>query len=147
MLNQVQVIGHLGRDPEVRYAPSGDAIASFSVAATEKWKSKTGDQQEHTEWFRCVAHGRLGEVCGQYLKKGGHVYVQGKLRTRKWQDKDGADRQSTEMIVSTMQMLGGKSSGATGGDDQYAPAAPPAARPQNKPQQQAAQEFDDDIPF
>ena len=146
MLNQVQVIGHLGRDPEVRYAPSGDAIASFSVAATEKWKSKAGDQQEHTEWFRCVAHGRLGEVCGEYLKKGTQVYVQGKLRTRKWQDKDGADRQSTEMIVSTMQMLGGKSSGATGGDAPQAPAIRLQQQPR-QPQRPADDLVDDEIPF
>lgn len=156
MLNQTQVIGHLGRDPEVRYSPGGDAIASFSVAATEKWKDKaSGETQEHTEWFRCVAYGRLGEVCGEYLKKGAQVFVQGKLRTRAYQGRDGEERKTTELIVGDMKMLGGRGDRQAGGD---APAerqaAKPAAAPKPAPAPAPAKtgqggfdDFEDSIPF
>ena len=107
-LNRVTIMGHLGQDPEVKYTQSGNAVANFSVAAAEKWKDKSGEPQEHTEWFRVSAWGKLAEICGQYLTKGAAVYIEGKLRTRKWQDKDGQDRYTTEVIASSMQMLGGK---------------------------------------
>jgi single-strand DNA-binding protein len=107
-VNKAIILGNLGHDPEVRYASSGDAIANFSIATTESWKDKaTGEKKELTEWHRCVAYGKIGEICGQYLKKGSAVYVEGSIHTRKWKDKDGQDRYSTEIKVSAMQMLGG----------------------------------------
>lgn len=110
-VNKVILIGNLGRDPEVRYMPSGDAIATLSIATTETWKDKNGDRQEATEWHRVVFFGRQAEICGQYLKKGSQVYVEGSLRTRKWQDKDGQDRYTTEIRGDRMQMLGSRAGG------------------------------------
>lgn len=108
-LNQVQIIGRLGNDPEMRYTASGSAIANMSVATTEKWRDKqTGEQQERTEWHRVSFFGRIAEVCGEYLKKGSQVYISGKLQTRKWQDQDGNDRWTTEIVGRDMQMLGGQ---------------------------------------
>ena len=157
-VNKVIIVGNLGRDPETRYMPSGDAMTNIAVATTDKWKDKaTGEQKEATEWHRVAFFGKLAEIAGQYLKKGSQVYIEGKLRTRKWTDKDGIEKYSTEIIADTMQMLGSRQ-GAGGGsaamDDggygggygggapaQRAPASAPAKRPQN------IDDMDDDIPF
>ena len=134
MINKVTVIGNLGRDPETRYSQDGKAICNFTVAATESWKDKTsGEMRDITEWVRCVAFGRLGEVCGQYLHKGKQVYVEGKMRTRSW-EKDGITRYTTEVHISEMKMLGTKA-------ERSEPGVPQT--PRND------QPFDDgsDIPF
>lgn len=111
-VNKVIIIGNLGRDPEVRYMPSGDAVATLAVATTDTWKDKsTGEKKEQTEWHRISFFGRVAEVCGQYLKKGSAVYVEGSLRTRKYTDKDGVEKYSTEIRGETMQMLGGRAGG------------------------------------
>ena len=145
-VNKVILVGNLGRDPEVRYMPNGNAVANVTLATTESWKDKqTGDKQERTEWHNVVFFSRLAEIAGEYLKKGSQVYVEGSLRTRKWQDKSGNDRYTTEIIASDMQMLGGRGGGSTG----YAAgeAAPSAAEPSQPSAGTAAPEFDDDIPF
>ncbi len=114
-VNKVIVVGNLGRDPEIRYMPSGDAIATLAVATTDKWKDKaSGEQKEATEWHRISAFGKLAEIMGQYLKKGSQVYIEGKLKTRKYTDKDGVEKYSTEIVCDTMQMLGGRQ--GMGGD-------------------------------
>lgn len=105
MVNKTTIIGNLGADPEIRYTQSGDQVATFSVATTERWKDKSGQQQEATEWHRVVAWRRLAEICGEYLGKGSMVYVEGKLQTRKWQDKNGAERYTTEIVAKEMKML------------------------------------------
>lgn len=106
-LNKVQIIGNLGRDPETRYMPNGDCVCNIAVATTETWKDKnTGEKKEQTEWHRVVMYRKLGEIAGQYLKKGSSVYLEGKLQTRKWTDKDGVERYTTEIIADSMQMLG-----------------------------------------
>lgn len=107
MVNKVIIIGNLGKDPEVRYSQSGSAIASFSVATTETWKKQDGSKEELTEWHKCVAFRRLGEICGEYLSKGSKVFIEGRLQTRKWDDKDGKANYTTEIVVSEMKMLGG----------------------------------------
>ncbi len=112
-VNKVILVGNLGRDPEVRYMPSGDAIANLSLATTDTWKDKSGEKQEATEWHRVVFFGKQAEICGQYLKKGSQIYVEGSLRTRKYQDKDGQDRYITEIRGDRMQMLGGRAGGGT----------------------------------
>lgn len=151
MLNQAQIIGHLGRDPELRYLPNGDAIASLAIATTEKWKDKnTGEQKEATEWHRVSAFGKLAEIMGQYLKKGSLVFIHGKITTRKYTDKDGIDRYATEIRADEMKMLGGKDGGAQA----QRQATPP--RQAAPPRQQADQavssgsgfdDMDSDIPF
>ncbi|WP_432719311.1 single-stranded DNA-binding protein [Jeongeupia wiesaeckerbachi] len=162
-LNKVILIGNLGRDPEVRYLPNGDAVCNFSIATTENWKDKSGQKQEKTEWHNITMYRRLAEIASQYLKKGSSVYIEGKLQTRKWQDKQtGADRYTTEIIADQMQMLGGRSGGGAGGSmdqggggyDDFnqsyapAPAAAPAARPQAAPApKRSFDDFEDDIPF
>ena len=108
-VNKVILIGNLGRDPEVRYLPSGEAVANFSIATTEKWKDKSGEVKEQTEWHRISFFGRQAEICGEYLRKGSAVYVEGRLQTRKWTDKEGVEKYSTEIRGDRMQMLGGKS--------------------------------------
>lgn len=149
-LNKVIIIGNLGKDPETRYAPSGDAICNITVATTETWKDKTsGEKREATEWHRVAFFGKLAEVAGQYLKKGSQVYVEGRLQTRKWQDKDGTDRYTTEIRGDEMKMLGSRPEGAS--------APRQGAQQQSQPQQssQGAQptkggfdDFEDDqIPF
>ena len=159
-LNKVQIIGNLGRDPEVRYTPNGNAVCNVSVATTRQWKNKdSGERQEETEWHRVVFYDRLAEIAGEYLKKGRSVYVEGRLKTRKWQDKEGKDQYTTEVSATEMQMLGsreGMGGGEErGGGDDYgdrpqqrsAPAARPAA---SKPAAKPATGFDamdDDIPF
>ncbi len=109
-LNRVTLIGHLGRDPEMRHLPDGGAVTNFSIATTEQWKDKSGEKQEKTEWHRISTFQKLAEICGEYLKKGSQVYIEGKLQTRKWTDKDGIEKYSTEIIADRMQMLGGKPS-------------------------------------
>jgi len=108
-LNKVHLIGNLGKDPELRFMPNGDAVCNFSIATTENWKDKAGAKQEKTEWHNIVMYRKLAEISGEYLKKGSAVYLEGKLQTRKWQTKEGQDRYSTEIIADQMQMLGGKS--------------------------------------
>lgn len=131
-VNKVILIGNLGRDPETRYAPSGNAICNVRIATTRNWKDKaSGEKREETEWHSVVFYDRLAEIAGEYLKKGRPVYVEGRLKTRKWQDKDGHDRYTTEVIADSMQLLGSRDGG--GGDDgggysREAPAQGPAAR-------------------
>ncbi len=151
-VNKVILIGNLGRDPEVRYMPSGSAVANVALATSEQWKDKqSGEQQERTEWHNVVFFNRLAEIVGEYLKKGSQVYVEGSLRTRKWQDKSGNDRYSTEIVASEMQMLGGRGGGgggSSGGGGNYDYNQEPAAsrQPASAPAS-APEEFDDDIPF
>jgi single-strand DNA-binding protein len=161
-VNKVIIVGNLGRDPEIRYMPSGDAIANIAVATSYKSKDKnTGEQKEVTEWHRISFFGRLAEIVGQYLKKGSSVYVEGRLQTRKYTDKDGVEKYATDIVAETMQMLGGRQGmgGDSGMDDggydappqrqQQAPRqAPPApaARPAPKPAPNFS-DMDDDIPF
>jgi single-strand DNA-binding protein len=117
-VNKVILIGNLGRDPEVRYSPDGAAIANLSVATTSSWKDKaTGERKDETEWHRVVFYGRTAEVAGEYLKKGKPVYIEGRLKTRKWTDKEGQDKYTTEIVGDTMQMLGGREGGGGGGGD------------------------------
>ncbi len=105
-LNKVMIIGHLGRDPEMRYTPSGRPVASFSVAVSRNWKSSNGERRSETEWFKIVAWGRLAEICKEYLHKGQQVYIEGRLQTRKWEDKEGQQRTSVEVVANEMTMLG-----------------------------------------
>jgi single-strand DNA-binding protein len=141
-VNKVILIGNLGRDPEVRYSPNGGAIANITLATSESWKDKnTGEQVDKTEWHRVVFFRRLAEIAGEYLKKGSKVYIEGKLQTRKWQDKEGNDRYTTEVVANEMQMLDSR-----GGSTSYNQDETPAA--QSTPQEPApAGDFDDDIPF
>ena len=146
-VNKVILIGNLGQDPEIKYMPSGSAVTNVSLATTERFKDKeTGEQQERTEWHRVAMFGRLAEIAGEYLRKGSQVYIEGRLRTRKWQDKQGQDRYSTEIIADEMQMLGGRGGGmsaSTEGGASERPAPSRAARTAAEP----AAELDDDIPF
>lgn len=155
-VNKVILIGNLGRDPEVRYMPSGGAVANFSIATSDTWKDKqTGEQQERTEWHNLVFYGRLAEIAGEYLKKGSKIFVEGRLQTRKWQDKNtGQDRYSTEIVVSDMQMLDGRGAGA-GGDFGEPPMSGPRsgersndrASRSSSPATTGSDELEDDIPF
>lgn len=156
-VNKVILVGNLGRDPEVRYSAEGAAICNISIATTSNWKDKTtGERREETEWHRIVFYNRLAEVVGEYLKKGRAVYVEGRLRTRKWQNKEGQDQYTTEVIADQMQMLGGRDSASNdggGGGYESGGQSKPAARPQaQRPQAPAAStanlgDLDDDIPF
>jgi single-strand DNA-binding protein len=157
-VNKVILIGNLGKDPEVRYAPSGSAICNVTIATSRQWKDKTsGERQEETEWHRVVFFDRLAEIAGEYLKKGRPVYVEGRLRTRKWTDKDGVEKYTTEITATDMQLLGGREGGGGGGGSDEMGAAPaqrsaPAARsaPAPKPAPKSSTGFDDmddDIPF
>ncbi|SCZ68042.1 single-stranded DNA-binding protein [Thiohalomonas denitrificans] len=122
-INKVILVGNLGRDPDVRYTSNGSAVANIAIATSEQWKDKqTGQQQEKTEWHRVVMFGRLGEIAGEYLRKGQQVYIEGRLQTRKWQGQDGQDRYTTEIVANEMQMLGGPRGGGGGGAD-YNPNA------------------------
>jgi single-strand DNA-binding protein len=155
-VNKVILIGNLGRDPETRYTADGAAITNISIATTRRYKDASGQQQEETEWHRVAFFGRLAEIAGEYLRKGRSVYVEGRLRTRKWQDKDGNDKYTTEVVAENMQMLGsreGMGGGADfegGGEEQRAaaPARSSSARPAPaaKPATNVA-DMDDDIPF
>jgi len=166
-VNKVIIVGNCGQDPETRFMPSGGAVTNLSLATSESWKDKnTGDQQERTEWHRVVFFNRLAEIAGEYVKKGSKLYIEGSLRTRKWQGQDGQDRYTTEIVASEMQMLdsrGGQQSGdydqSQGSYQQSAPQAQQQSVPQQQqsapqqsaPQQSAPQQqggaFDDDIPF
>lgn len=123
-VNKVILVGNLGNDPEVRYMPNGNAVANLSLATSESWKDQQGQVQERTEWHRLTMYRRLAEIAGEYLKKGSQIYVEGKLQTRKWQDQQGQDRYTTEIIVDQMQMLGGRGGEGGGGNGGY-------QRPQN----------------
>ncbi|MEO7008699.1 MAG: single-stranded DNA-binding protein [Caldimonas sp.] len=161
-VNKVIIVGNLGRDPEVRYTPNGNAVCNVSIATTRSWKNKeSGDKSEETEWHRVVFYDRLAEIAGEYLKKGRSVYVEGRLKTRKWQDKDNVEKFTTEIIATDMQMLGGREgmgSGADegGGGSTYGERPAPASRPSGaaagaaKPAAKSSTGFDnmdDDIPF
>lgn len=162
-VNKVILVGNLGADPETRYAPSGDAICNIRIATTDTWRDKTsGEKREATEWHRVVFFGKLAEIAGQYLKKGRSVYVEGRLQTRKWQDKEGRDQYTTEIRADQMQMLGGARDGASeggsrgysGGDEYSQEQRAPAPRPQRpapaptpSPAPGGIGDFDDDIPF
>ena len=154
-INKVIIVGNVGQDPETRYMPSGSAVTNFTVATNESWKDKqTGEQKDRTEWHRVAMFNRLAEIAAEYLRKGSQVYIEGKLRTRKWQGQDGQDRYTTEIIADEMQMLGGRGGGAGGGSfgggggqqgggqqgggQQGGGGAPPQPGPDD---------FDDDIPF
>lgn len=161
-INKVILVGNLGKDPEIRYTASGAAVANTTLATAESWKDKqTGEKQERTEWHRVVFFGRLAEIVGEYLKKGSQIYVEGRLQTNKWQDQNGQDRYSTDIVANDMQMLGSKDSGGGGGGgrspdfdeanfDQSQPSnnssGKSAPKPANAPAS-AADDFDDDIPF
>ena len=150
-VNKVIIVGNLGRDPEVRYTPNGDSITNVTIATTDTWKDKaTGEKKEATEWHRVVFFGKLAEIAGQYLKKGRQVYVEGALRTRKWTDKEGHERYTTEIVANEMKMLGSREGmsdsppresggGAGGGGNRPAAAPQPAGTSFN--------DFEDDIPF
>lgn len=147
MLNRCEFIGNHGADPEIRYTPSGVSVANFRIAATETWKDRsTGEKQERTEWVRLVAFNRLAEIVGEYLKKGSKVYVAGKMQTRKWQDNEGNDRYSTEIVLSDMVMLGSRSDSGGARERSQAEAAgvPPASQGRGSA---PPADFDDDIPF
>jgi len=147
-VNKVILIGNLGRDPEIRYAPSGSAICNVSIATTRQGKDRnTGDRTEETEWHRVVFFERLAEIAGEYLRKGRPVYVEGRLRTRKWQDKDGRDNYSTEIVAESMQLLGGRDGGADAGSDAQPPRQQSRPQGQRQAQPAAGVAFDDDIPF
>ncbi len=154
-INKVILIGHIGGDPEIRYMPNGNAVATLSLATTEAWKDKqTGEKQERTEWHRVVCFNRLGEIAGEYVRKGSKLYVEGSLRTRKWQDQQGQDRYTTEIVAADIQMLDGKGGPSTQDASSAQPAYQPtqASRPQttqstNAPAQEIFEELDDDIPF
>jgi single-strand DNA-binding protein len=153
-VNKVILIGNLGADPETRFLPSGDAVANIRIATTENWKDKSGEKQEHTEWHRVSFFGKLAEIAGEYLKKGSPVYIEGRIRTRKWQDKEGQDRYSTEIVADRMQLLGSRGGGG-GGDSMPREAREPrggegggASRPPAKKGGGASfDDMDDDIPF
>ncbi len=156
-VNKVILVGNLGRDPEVRYMPNGDAVANFSIATTDSWKDKSGAKQERTEWHNIVMYRKLAEIAGEYLKKGRPVYIEGRLQTRKWQTKEGQDRYTTEIVAEVMQMLGGsgQSSSSSSNDDDgsHAGGAPGYERSNQSAAGTSAADgsgFDDpenDIPF
>ncbi len=144
-VNKVILVGNLGRDPEMRYMPSGDAVANIAIATSSKYKNKAGELVEETEWHRVSFFGRLAEVVGEYLKKGKSVYIEGRLKTRKYTDKDGVEKYATDIIASEMQMLGGRE----GGEAQAPAPRAPAAAPRPAPAKAASgfDDMDDDIPF
>ncbi len=169
-VNKVILVGNLGRDPETRYMPEGGAVTNFSIATTEQWKDKSGEKQEKTEWHRITTYQRLAEIAGEYLKKGSQVYIEGRLQTRKWTDKDGVEKYTTEIIADRMQMLGsrqgmGGDGGSAGGGGEYgngggngggarssgggsAPPSGGASKPAaNKGGAAKFDDFEDDIPF
>lgn len=156
-INKAILIGNLGNDPDIRYTASGTAIANISLATAESWRDKnSGEQQERTEWHRIVFFGRLAEIVGEYLRKGSQIYVEGRIQTRKWQDKQGNDRYTTEVVANEMQMLGGRGQGQAAmnpAGQSQAPEAQNNAPPPDKPAPAGsggaapADDFDDDIPF
>lgn len=158
-VNKVILVGNLGRDPEVRFMPNGEAVCNFSIATTDSWRDKNGQKQERTEWHNIVMYRKLAEIAGEYLKKGRPVYVEGRLQTRKWQTKEGQDRYTTEIVADQMQMLGGREGGGSAGyesmdEDQsmqsrpMQSAAPASSAPAPQPASGADFDaFEDDIPF
>ena len=157
MLNKVMLIGNLGADPEVRYMPNGGAVTNIRLATTRRWKDRqSGERREETEWHRVVFFTKLAEIAGEYLRKGSQVYIEGRIRTQKWQGQDGQDRYTTEIVADQMQMLGSRSGGTAsfGSDQQQAGTAAPHANPSDQtnsgsapPPPPAVDDFDDDIPF
>src|SRR5882724_2976535 len=162
-VNKVILIGNLGRDPETRYMTNGDAVTNLNIATTDTWKDKSGEKQEKTEWHRVVLFGRQAEIAGEYLKKGRSVYIEGRLQTRKYTDKDGVEKYSTEIVADRMQLLGGRDAGgASGGDVEFAGASAagggganrretaggaPAGGTKGGGGKKNTEDFDDDIPF
>lgn len=153
-VNKVILVGNLGADPDTRYMPSGKAVTNIRVATSESWKDRTtGDMQERTEWHSVVMYDKLGEIAAEYLRKGSQVYIEGKIRTRKWQDKEGKDRYTTEIIADQMQMLGGRGGGGGASSEPRSPRQTPAAEDRSPgPADEGSGsggggEFDDDIPF
>jgi single-strand DNA-binding protein len=141
-VNKVILVGNIGKDPETRYIPSGDAVVNLTLATTDTWKDKQGEKQERTEWHRIVIFGKLAEIAGEYLKKGSQVYFEGALKTRQWTNKEGNDQYTTEIIADKMQMLGGKSHGG-----QSEPKQVSTSQSQPACQAQGVEDMDDDIPF
>jgi len=170
-VNKVILLGNLGRDPETRYTTGGDAVTNLNIATSEQWKDKSGEKQERTEWHRVVLFGRTAEIAGEYLKKGRSVYIEGRLQTRKYTDKDGVEKYSTEIVADRMQLIGGREGGGGGGDVEFAGGAGGGERsgggggggggggrresgapssgsaPKGSGAKKNADDFDDDIPF
>ena len=155
-VNKVILIGNLGRDPETRYTTGGDAVTTLNIATSEQWKDKSGEKQERAEWHRVVLFARLAEIAGEYLKKGRSVYIEGRLQTRKYTDKDGVEKYSTEIVGDRMQLLGGREGGAAaGGETEFAGATAGAGGRRESAAGGASkggakkntEDFDDDIPF
>ena len=152
-INKVILVGTLGADPDTRYTPSNAAVTNLSLATNESWKDKqSGEQKEKTEWHRIVMFNRLAEIASEYLRKGSQIYIEGKIQTRKWEDKEGKDRWTTEIVANEMQMLGGRSSGgnpggASGSEFASSGSSAPAPAPAPAPSSDASDDFDDDIPF
>ena len=147
-VNKVILLGNLGRDPETRFSANGGAICNVSIATTRSWKDKnSGERREETEWHRVVFYDRLAEIAGEYLKKGRPVYVEGRLQTRKWQDKEGQERYSTEVVADRMQLLGSRGGGEGGGGMREAPAGSSGAKAPAKKGGGSFDDMDDDIPF
>ena len=154
-VNKVILIGNLGRDPETRYTTGGDAVTTLNIATSEQWKDKSGEKQERTEWHRVVLFARLAEIAGEYLKKGRSVYIEGRLQTRKYTDKDGVEKYSTEIVGDRMQLLGGREGGgASGGEAEFAGATAGGGRRESAAgsapkggAKKNTEDFDDDIPF
>ena len=154
-VNKVILIGNLGRDPETRYTTGGDAVTNLRIATTEAWKDKSGEKQEKTEWHTVVLFGRLAEIAGEYLKKGRPVYIEGRLQTRKYTDKEGVEKYSTEIVADRMQLLGSREGGSGGGGDtdfsagaaSGSPAKPGSGAGKGGGAKPKTDDFDDDIPF
>jgi single-strand DNA-binding protein len=149
-VNKAIIIGNLGKDPEMRYMPSGDAICNFSLATTDSWKDKNGEKQEKTEWHRISMFGKLAEIAGEYLKKGSQVYVEGRIQTRKWTNKEGQDQYTTEIVADKMQMLGGRSGGGNSFEVVEKPSSSAGSASSAKSAAKSGGDFDnfeDDIPF
>ena len=138
-VNKVILVGHLGRDPEVRYMPDGNAISNISIATSETWKDKSGEKQEKTEWHRIIFFSKLAEIAGEYLKKGSQVYIEGRLQTRKWEDKDGQEKYTTEIVADRLQMLGSR--------ERQSDEAPRPRQQAPKQSKGSFDDFEDDIPF
>ncbi|MBI0097264.1 MULTISPECIES: single-stranded DNA-binding protein [unclassified Snodgrassella] len=153
-VNKVILIGRLGRDPETRYMPNGDAITNFSLATDEQWRDRNGERQTRTEWHNITLFGKLGEIAGQYLRKGSQVFIEGKIQSRKYTGKDGIERMAYDIIGNEMKMLGNRNDGSDSGNNNAAPPTsnPPPAAPRRQPPQQTPttppiDDIDDDIPF
>jgi len=157
-VNKVILLGNLGRDPETRYTTGGDAVTNLNIATSEQWKDKSGEKQERTEWHRVVLFGRQAEIAGEYLKKGRSVYIEGRLQTRKWTDKDGVEKYSTEIVGDRMQLIGSARDGGGGGDAEFSgqrrggsgaagAGSPGGAAGGGNAGRKTTDDFDDDIPF